>query len=323
MKDLLLNPENRGYPTDYLLARIAGKRAHLITEWKPLVLGTLPEGHLSPHFYAGLSPEDAPDAAWRWLEREYRWVYFQMNETLREIFRPFFMYSDLRILFSCLRHIQNSRRTGMIENILALSLLSEKVRALLKTAGDISSAARGLENLFSSFSVEFGGFAKIADAEGSRGLESALAKRYLAYTVRGKLHPLMKSFFVRIIDARNVMSAYKYLRLDEKTVPSFIAGGSIIRTRYSNIADRKDIFGLISVIKKLTGIRIEKPDAANVENSLYRMITKFLKKQGRQPLGVGLILDYLWRCSLEAMNLSILFHGKDLDRETIMAELVR
>jgi len=246
-----------------------------------------------------------------------------MNETLREIFRPFFMYSELRILFSCLRHIQNSRRTGIMENILASSLLSEQVRTLLKTAVDISSAAGELENLFSSFSVKFKGLAKIAEAEGTRGLESALTNRYLAYTVQGKLHPLMRSFFVRIIDARNVMSAYKYLRLDERTVPSFIDGGSIIWTRYVNIADRKDISGLISVIKKLTDIRIEKPDAANVENSLYKMITKFLKKQGRQPLGVGLILDYLWRCSLEAMNLSILFHGRDLNRETVMAELMR
>jgi vacuolar-type H+-ATPase subunit C/Vma6 len=128
---------------------------------------------------------------------------------------------------------------------------------------------------------------------------------------------------VHIIDARNIMSVYKYLRLDEKAVPSFISGGSLAGTYYKDIADRKDFVELISVIKRLSGVRIERPDATNVENSLYRMITKFLRKEGRKPLEIGLILDYLWRCSLEAMNLSMLFHCKDLDRQKIMAELVR
>ena len=251
------------------------------------------------------------------------WVYFQMNETLREIFRPFFLYSELRILFSCLRYIQNGRRTGVLDSVLGLSLLSEKAGAALKTAKDLPSAAASLENLFSSFSPEFKGLAKVASEGGSRELESELVKRYLVYAVQDKLYPLIKSFFIRIIDARNVMCVYKYLRLDEKAVPSFIPGGSIGWTHYRDMADRKDMIALMSVLKKLTGIRIERPDAASIENSLYRMITKFLKKEGRKPLEVGLILDYLWRCSLEAMNLSVLFHGKDLDRQTVMAELVR
>ena len=34
------------------------------------------------------------------------------------------------------------------------------------------------------------------------------------------------------------------------------------------------------------------------------------------------ILDYLWRCSIEAMNLSVLYHGRDLEREAVTAELV-
>jgi vacuolar-type H+-ATPase subunit C/Vma6 len=119
------------------------------------------------------------------------------------------------------------------------------------------------------------------------------------------------------------MSVYKYLRLDEKSLPPFNAGGRLPCSHYKDIAARRDFAGLISVIRRLAGIRLEKPDATNVETSLYRMITKFLKKEGRKPLEIGMILDYLWRCSLQAMNLSMLFHCKDLAREEIMAELVR
>jgi hypothetical protein len=34
------------------------------------------------------------------------------------------------------------------------------------------------------------------------------------------------------------------------------------------------------------------------------------------------VLEYLWRCSLEITNLSLLFAGKDLEREELAAELV-
>jgi hypothetical protein len=33
-------------------------------------------------------------------------------------------------------------------------------------------------------------------------------------------------------------------------------------------------------------------------------------------------MDYLWRCSIEAMNLGVLFYGKDLERDIVIAELV-
>jgi vacuolar-type H+-ATPase subunit C/Vma6 len=321
VKVLLQDPENRGYPTDYLLARVAGKRAHLIRDWKPLAMGTLPPGHVASPLSGGLPLEDSPDAAWRWLEKEYRWVYFQMNEMLRTLFLPFFAYSELRILIACLRYIHNGQRGGAIDNALSTSMLSEKVGAILKMSGDVPSAAGSIENLLSPLSSEFKGLARIAEGEGLRGFESALTNRYLAYAVRSGLHPLLRAFFARLIDARNIMSVYKYLRLDENSLPPLNSGGRLPAGRYKDIAERKDLAGFISVIKKLTGIRIERPDATNVENSLYQMVTKFMRKEGRKPLEIGLILDYLWRCSLQAMNLSVLFHCKDLAREEIMTEL--
>jgi vacuolar-type H+-ATPase subunit C/Vma6 len=60
-----------------------------------------------------------------------------------------------------------------------------------------------------------------------------------------------------------------------------------------------------------------------VEVALYQGITKFLRGEGKDPLDAALILDYLWRCSLEVMNLSLLLEGKDLEREEAAAELVR
>jgi len=60
-----------------------------------------------------------------------------------------------------------------------------------------------------------------------------------------------------------------------------------------------------------------------VEATLYREITRTLKKESRDDLSIGPILDYLWRCSIEAMNLSILSCGQKLPRDIVKAELVR
>jgi vacuolar-type H+-ATPase subunit C/Vma6 len=51
-------------------------------------------------------------------------------------------------------------------------------------------------------------------------------------------------------------------------------------------------------------------------------MTRWLRQEGRNPFGTAPILDYLWRCSIEAMNLSLLYQGKDLERELVAAELV-
>ncbi len=130
----------------------------------------------------------------------------------------------------------------------------------------------------------------------------------------------MKYFFVSIIDSRNILSLYKYIRLNGKIAPPFITGGRISETIFMKIADKKDLLEIWPIVRKLTKIESE---AANIEISFCKMVTRFLRKAGREPLGVGLILDYLWRSSVEATNLSILFYGSGINREAITAEIVQ
>jgi vacuolar-type H+-ATPase subunit C/Vma6 len=70
-------------------------------------------------------------------------------------------------------------------------------------------------------------------------------------------------------------------------------------------------------------MKIDAPDPTKVEIALYKAITIFLKKEGREPFGIGPILDYLWKCSLEVMNLNVLYYGRDLERDVVTAELVQ
>lgn len=320
--ELLESLEDRGYPFEYLLSRIRGRRSKLIRDWNALIYDIGSLEYLYPARYRGFVTEKSPEGIWKVLIREFRWVYTQMNEKLREIFCPFFSYSELRTLFICLRHLRN-RKTGRTQELLAVSLISESIKHVLLTSEDIPSAVSEIEQIFLSLSDRFTGLTETLESEGLRGVEQQLTNSYLVHTINTGLHPVIRTFFVRIIDSRNIMSLYKYLRLNAKKIPFFISGGSIDEARLREVREKEDLLGIRSLIYDFAGIRLETFSPSRVEHVLYTGITRLLKKEGREPLGVGLILDYLWRCSIEAMNLGVLMYGKGLERDLIAVELIQ
>jgi len=320
--DLLCSPADRGYPADYLLVRIKGRRSRLIRDWKRLTFDAALFDTSPASIPDGLFKVKSPVSIGAELVREYRWVYEQMNRRLREIFAPFFLYTELRTVFMCLRRLKD-RKAGALDELLATSLLSDRVKDILLVSEDLKAAVERIEEFFSSQSPRYAGLAATLESEGLRGFEQQFTDRYLTETMRSRVHPIMKEFFSRLIDARNAMSFYKYLRLDLTKLPAVIAGGTIEEAKLLEIARSDDLVKASALIQELTGVPVERTDPTSVELALYRGMTRWLRKAGREPFGVAPILDYLWRCSIEAMNLRVLYYGRDLEREVIAAEIVQ
>lgn len=317
--ELLQHLPDQGYPPEYLLSRIRGRRSRLIADWKPLIYDSVAD-YLSAR-YQGPVKERSAEGVWRSLLREYRWVYGQMSGKLRKVFGPFFLYTELRTIFIALRHMKD-KGGGRAGDLLDASLLSGKVKQIL-AAGDIPTVLAEIEPFFLSLSGRFAGLAGAFESGGLRSVEQKLTNTYLSVMPAARLHPILKNLFTRLIDARNIISAYKFQRLEQQAAPAFIPGGQIEQARFADIVAKDDIFGICSLVREFSGVKIEAPDPAKVEIALYHGITRFLKKEGREPFGAGPILDYLWKCSLEVMNLSILLNGKGLEREIVAAELVQ
>jgi len=322
VQHLLQTPPDRGYPTEYLLTRIRGRRSRLIADWKPLIFEAALQEYLSSSRYQGFVRERTTDSIWRSLMREYRWVYTQMNEGLRRLFWPFILYSELRTLFISLRHLADPR-SGKTSELLDQSLLADEVKQVLMGSADREAAVRGIERLFLALSGRFAGLVEALEEEGLRGCEQKLTNDYLSVIVEQPLHPIMKAFFARLIDSRNVISMYKYLRLEQQgRLPRLLEGGRIDPSRIRDVS-KEDLFGVCALVREFFGVRIDTPDPTKVEIALYRGISAYLKKEGREPFGIGPILHYLWKCSLEVMNLSVLLQGKDFERDLVAAELVQ
>jgi vacuolar-type H+-ATPase subunit C/Vma6 len=93
--------------------------------------------------------------------------------------------------------------------------------------------------------------------------------------------------------------------------------------KFAGIIGKKDLLSLVPLIREITGTTLTVPSATDVENALYRNISRSLRKSARDPLGVGVVLEYLWRCSLQARNLSILFQGAGVERDMLAEELIQ
>lgn len=317
---LLQQIEDRGYPTEYLLSRIRGRRVSLISDWEPLLLGaTTAESH--PLYHRDLAPDTSPQGEWRHLVREFRWVYYQMNRKLWQIFSPFFLYAELRTIFFFLRYRATNEQAKW-EQLISVSLLSKWCKTRLKKSEDIHDAVRIVEELLVSFSSIFRGAGETFIKEGLRGMERCLTNRYLEHTVTLSLHPVIKKFFVRTIDSRNLITLYKRLRWDLKGEADFVKGGSISVHKLRVADERGDMFNALRMIQAFTGITLPIPDATNIEKSLYTAMTHTVRREGREPSGVALILDYLWRSSMEIRNLGLVIHGEGIDRDILRTELI-
>lgn len=317
---LLQEIEDRGYPTEYLLSRIRGRRVSLVSDWEPLLLGAVTVQSLPLH-YRDFAPDTSPQSEWRHLLREFRWVYFQMNKRLRKIFSPFFLYAELRTLFFFLRYRTTNEQTKW-EQLLSVSLLSKRCKMRLKRSEDIQDAVRMVEELLVSYSSLFRGTGETFIKEELRGMERWLTNRYLEHAATLSLHPVIEKFFVRTIDSRNLITLYKRLRWDLKGEADFVKGGSISGRTLKAAADKGDMFNALRMIEAFTGVAVQTPDATSVEKSLYKGMTRTLRREGREPSGVALILDYLWRCSMEIRNLGVLMHGEGIDRDILRTELI-
>lgn len=304
-------PALEGYPADYLVARLGGRRGLIVRNWEATLMAEKP---LLPARYAeqgGGRPEEAVRKA---LKSEIRWVARQMDGGLREIFRRVFVYFELGTLFSCIRYRARSDSGKEVQDALESSLLSRALREALVEAASQAEAMRAAEEAFSS---AFGIHGKNAEGGEIIEAEQRLTDAFLSDSAARARHPVIRGFFRTVVDMRNMVSVYKRLRWGIEAAPPVIEGGSTRRSRFRGISTEP---ALLSAIRRFTGLETDRP--SEVENLFLKRLLAYSKEAARNSGAVGSVLDYMLRCHVEARNLGLIFAGGDLDREILRAEIV-
>lgn len=310
--ELLRDMENRGYPRDYLLARIRARRSTLIVDWGAALATAEP--------LAAVAVPGSDEAVWTSLQRELAWIYAQMEQRTRTAFAPLFLYLELRTIILSLRR-RAAGDEGEMAELFRFSLLSARVRGILQGNNAVPAIVAGLAKLFGRIAETGTGFTKVYRDGGVAAFEERLANFYLEQTAHTRLHPVLAEFFSRLIDVKNLVIVAKHRRWRIVAPPSFIGGGKLRASHLLDAARAPGTTDAARLLRRITGTEVD-PTAGNVESLLLSAISRMTRRAGRETEGTGLILDYLWRCSMQARNLSLLVHGPEIDRELLGGELV-
>ncbi len=299
-----------GFPTDYLVARVKGRRTTLVADWPALVA-------------RGLPPDMSDERIWEALLRELEWLHDQMNQALGDTFAPLFALFELKTIVLCLRN-RAAGRTIDVERLLGRSLLADEVRGILLRGPDVRSTVGTLARTLACTAEACGELETAYDNGHLKGFENGLMRVYLQQVAAAGLHPAIRRFFVAFIDLRNVMLLYKHLRWGLGDDEPFISGGSLEWSRLQDVRARRDEAGFDALVKQVTGLRRVSAAAADrsLETVLLASMTRRLDALCRESDDIGLILAYAWRLYAQARNLAVLHHGAGLDRPTLERELI-
>lgn len=322
MKRLLEVPGSRGYPTEYLLARLRGRSSRFIKEWDGPLYSPDPAAWLRQTRYSGYVTEYSGEGAWKGLLKEFKWIYSQMNDELRGVFYPFFVFTEIKTVILCFRYKKVLEESLEINKILDSSLLSGEIKRVLAMKADLQSVLKGFEQKTMSL---YAGRPGLEDAflnEGLKGLEQRLTIVFFDHIINSGLHPVLHAFFSFLVDSKNITAAYKHVRWGLEAQPYLISGGSLAESRLKKAVREKDMPAVMELIHAMTGLVIEESPAPCIERALHAGLLKQAKTMYRENMDIGLVLYYLWRACLETMNLSIILYGRDIDRNVLKEELV-
>ncbi len=307
----------RGYPEDYLLSRIKGRRSSIIRDWRFI----LHEHDIIHHIesmknLSGINSDIIDSELWK----EYYWVYSQMNETLRKRFHNFFEYMEIMRFIKILRY-RKDNDIEMIKNITITGLLSEEIEDIILFYHDFPSLIKEIEKIFISVSSLFTGLTDVYEREGQKGIERFIMDRYLQTVILRRMDNTLMKFFVHVVDSRNIIFLLKSIKWSIIREPYFISGGKIERKKFFYIYNNKKLDELLSLIRSVTGVFIKGMEDREIENALYKTTSMMLKQRARTD-STGLILHYLWSLYIEARNICTLLEGTGLDRELLLNEVI-
>jgi hypothetical protein len=308
------------YPADYLMARLRGRQANFLSDWEALVMHADPMELLLDTRYGEFISGNSIEGIWKCSLKEFNWVYFQMNAHTAELFRPFFIYLELRTLLIYLRHCLRRRHGARTDDILLYSLLSDAVKKILIRGADIPSVVASLERTVPFLVLKDRKLSKVFPKEGLRGLEAKLAAALLEYIVSLELHPDIKLFFTYLIDSRNVIAVYKHLKWNISEKPDLVDGGKIRKSVLTKVLREGEVGGAVSLAGRLSGTGVREEDAVNIENILLTSLTKKVRAAARAS-DIGFILHYLWHTYVESRNLGIILYGRGIEKESLREEL--
>lgn len=228
------------------------------------------------------------------------WLHPRLSRSLRTAILPYLEVEAMRILLIALRHRLGGEPAPA--GLLTRSWLAGELPVLLEHPGDSRLVVARLEQwLRADYPFAAGLTAGYLQA-GPGGVEQQLAAGVLGHGLGKTRDPVVRMALRFLVDVRNLLALLRHWRWQLRTAPPLLPGGELatgVLHRAWAAGDHDRLNRLVSRLSGAASVDLE-PRAA--ERQLLGGLTLKLRRAGRDPLGVGVVIDSLWRCRIAAGN---------------------
>ncbi|MDH3998914.1 MAG: V-type ATPase subunit, partial [Desulfuromonadales bacterium] len=220
------------------------------------------------------------------------WLYRHLNRRLRRQLAPLFELQAMRSLTLALRYRFGGEQPP--QAILQGSLLAMPLQQALAAKEPAQATIARLEAAMAARYPFARGLSETERRQGPGGCEQQLVAGLLQQGRRSAA-PVVAQSLSYMIDMRNCLSVQKLWRWRLDLAPPLIDGGGIDLKRLQRIAAQQDHERFAMLVASLTGSEAASDKPLRLEQHLLNGLTRQLKRWGRDPLGLGVVIDYLWR----------------------------
>jgi hypothetical protein len=157
--------------------------------------------------------------------------------------------------------------------------------------------------------------------QGPGGVEQQLADGILQHGLVRAGNDILKVTLCYLIDMRNFLMINKFWRWRVNQAPLLTAGGKTETTILQRIWATHDSDRLSRLTTRLAGEPLISAKAVGIEQSLLNGLTRLLRRAGRDPLGLAVVIEYLWRAQLAVHN-QVLRKSLGPGREELLEEVL-
>ena len=247
------------------------------------------------------------------------WVYKRLNSRLRKRLTPFLDLLAMRNLVLTLRYTLAGETppAALLNN----SLLTRPLQHLVTTTEETETTIAQLEAALASDYPFVVGLTATYQNQGPGGVEQQLADGILQHGLARAGNDILKATLRYLVDMRNCLMINKLWRWQVNQAPPLTAGGMLATTSLQRVWAAHDSDRLARLTTRLAGGPLVSTEAIGMEQCLLRGLTRLLRRAGRDPLGLAVVIEYLWLAQLAVHN-QLLRQALAPDREELLEEVL-
>lgn len=271
---LLAPPPPAELPAEALFARLRARRAALDLQGT----GVTP-------------PRPAATLAWLWP---------RLENSLRIGLTP---YLEIEAML-CLRLALRYRLSDEVvpAGLLRQPWLAKELGILLGRPGDARTVLTQLEVWLTP---DYPFAARLTNgylAQGPGQVERQLIAGILMHSLARARVPVVRMTIRFLTDLRNLLAVLRHWRWQLRTPPALLPGGELETALLARVWADTDKAMLERLAARLSGKPLIDLEPRAAERELLSGLTRRLRQTGRDPLGLGLVIDYVWRCQMATRN---------------------